>query len=455
VVRGWATLKPNTAVCIALLGAALVAPERWRTPLAAVPALVAGVTCIEWATSVDLGIDRLLTLDPASVAAGEPPGRMAFATAIALLMAAVAVALSVQRPGASQAAAAGMLAVAWIALWGYAYELGPLSSVWLFGSVSLPTAVALLFLGAGSLAIRPDAGWVTALSSGSGAARLLRRLGPAAILLPAVTGWLVLHLERSTELQPGFAVALGATLNACVFALLLAATAAATRREERARAEAEDRVRSREASLAELTRELIAAHEEERRALAHELHDELGQTLTALALLLARVGHDPTSAGEAAELVAALTANVRQMSLDLRPSLLDDLGLAPAVQWLASRFPSVPIAVRIRGEPRRYAAEIEIAAFRIVQEALTNAVRHAQATGISLEFGLSDDVDIEITDDGRGFDPERAAVGRTVGLAGMRHRAEGVGGTVFWRSAPGRGTTVRVILPSHGGHPGG
>lgn len=453
VVPGWATLKPNTALCFALLGAALVATPRWRAPLAAFPALLASLSGIEWAIDVDLGIDELLARDPASLAAGQPPGRMAAATAIGILLGALSIAGAFAFPRGSQTAAAGVLCVAWVALLGFAYELGPLSRVWLYGTVSLPTATALVAVGVGSLALNPHAGWMRAITGDDGGARLLRRLGPAAVLLPSVTGWLALHAERVFDLQRGFAVAAGATLDALVYAGLLASTAAVTRREERARTAAEDLVRRREGRLAELTRDLMSAHEDERRRLAHELHDELGQTLTALGLLVERAPRSPAAAAESSDLLRSLTENVRRMSLDLRPSVLDDLGLAPAVRWLAARFPTAPIAVTTHGDGRRYREDVEIAAFRIVQEALTNAVRHAGASRIAVELHLSAVVDLTVSDDGRGFEPDRSRPG-SIGLDGMRQRATTTGGTLEVSSAPGR-TVVHVILPGPDRHDGG
>jgi signal transduction histidine kinase len=228
------------------------------------------------------------------------------------------------------------------------------------------------------------------------------------------------------------------------------ALAAADRtRQEQALREAYDQA-------GQLHRRLEGAKEEERRALAHELHDEMGQSLTALKLRLAMLGK--TNPGvdvvEPLRVLDELIAQVRRVSLDLRPPLLDEVGLGPALRRyleVQSTRCGLPIIFH-EGEVGRLPAEIEIGAFRLVQEALTNTLRHAGATRAEVEVKREGDtLHLQVRDDGRGFDVEAARRGATrgahFGLVSMRERLRGLGGSLDLRSTPGQGTVVEARLP--------
>jgi signal transduction histidine kinase len=217
--------------------------------------------------------------------------------------------------------------------------------------------------------------------------------------------------------------------------------------------------------LGQLHRRLEAAKEDERRFIAHELHDELGQTLTALKLRLqlgARAAAAPSSgAGEAVALVDDLIARVRKMSVDLRPPLLDEVGLVPALRaYLEAQSSLSGIAMELEeGTEKtplrldgRLPAELEIVCFRVAQESITNALRHASARHVSvLIVRRKAAITISIRDDGRGFDVARtldvAAAAGHLGVLGMRERARAHGGTFEVASRPGGGTIVTVDLP--------
>jgi signal transduction histidine kinase len=237
--------------------------------------------------------------------------------------------------------------------------------------------------------------------------------------------------------------------------------------EERTRAlgEANARLREREAERRQLLRKLITAQEDERKRIARELHDETSQALAVLAMGL-EAAQDAVRAGRAPRLeevkaVAVRTLeDVHRLILDLRPSVLDDLGLLPAIRWYAERqLEPRGIAVRCEfGElDRRLPPELETALFRICQEAMSNVARHAQATAVLVQVGIEgDEIRIEIEDDGAGFDPaepERHEGRRSWGLVGIRERSEICGGTAEIESAPGKGTrvVVRIPVPAEGG----
>ena len=227
----------------------------------------------------------------------------------------------------------------------------------------------------------------------------------------------------------------------------IAATSAAARRE------AEERLRT-------LAHRLAEVQEAERSSLARELHDEIGQALTGLKLLLAAAGAAPPEVPasaqrlqDATEIIDDLIRRVRALSLDLRPPMLDESGLLPALTWQVQRFTQqagIRVALRHRGIERRFPAGVEIAVYRIAQEALTNVARHAGGAAEAVVRVWSGDAALylQVQDAGAGFDvcaEERRRSG--AGLLGMKERAHLLGGSFSVESAPGRGTTVRAELP--------
>ena len=206
-----------------------------------------------------------------------------------------------------------------------------------------------------------------------------------------------------------------------------------------------------------LTRQLLEVQETERRHIARELHDQLGQLLTALKLSL-RISADHPSENFRADLeraealVSDLTARVRDLSLDLRPSLLDDLGLLPALLWHFDRYAEqtrIQVAFSHLGiESRRFEPQVETAAYRIVQEALNNVARHAGVKDATVRVCCDGGrLRIQVADRGQGFDPADAlADTRSRGLAGMRERTNLLGGELTVDSALGAGTRLTAEL---------
>jgi len=226
-------------------------------------------------------------------------------------------------------------------------------------------------------------------------------------------------------------------------------------------AELLERLQQKEQVLEGLLRKTLTVQEEERRRLSRELHDETSQVLSALIMNIdllesqapvddasrARIGAVKALAEEAAR-------NLDRMLFELRPALLDELGLMPALRWYVAQMSdlwSIPIDFE-GAKLGRLPDHIELAAFRIVQEAVGNCARHARPSRVSVRVKLVDDVlHLEIEDDGIGFDAlevaARARTGEAVGLEGMRERAEIVRGTFRVDSVPGRGTRVAAELP--------
>jgi signal transduction histidine kinase len=244
---------------------------------------------------------------------------------------------------------------------------------------------------------------------------------------------------------------------------------------ERGRDQLEKRVRERTAEIerlyqelqqrdrlrARLLEKLIGAQEEERRRIARELHDETSQEIGALVLALDTAlatlpeNMSRTHVVEAKSLAVHALDGIYRLGFDLRPSVLDDLGLFRAIAWYAERDlkrRGVAVRCEFNEEDVRLPAGVETALFRAVQEVITNIVKHAHAESVLIQGTINHRaVTIEIEDDGEGFDPDSismtAVSGRGLGLAGIRERIELLGGTAQIESSPGHGTRVVLTAP--------
>ncbi|MFL5440499.1 MAG: ATP-binding protein [Myxococcales bacterium] len=203
--------------------------------------------------------------------------------------------------------------------------------------------------------------------------------------------------------------------------------------------------------LQALSRRLLDAQEAERRAIARELHDDFGAMLSAIKLnLMKKEGAAGASRPETLGLVDQAIQQVRDLAADLRPALLDDLGLAQALRWYAGREAGragLDLDLDLDDVSGRLPSQVETACFRIVQEALTNVVRHAGARRLTLKLAAEPDtVWVEVRDDGVGFDV-RAARGTSQGLSNMHERAALAGGELRIESGTGNGTSIRASFP--------
>ncbi len=207
-----------------------------------------------------------------------------------------------------------------------------------------------------------------------------------------------------------------------------------------------------ESRLRELSRRLLRVQEEERRALARELHDEVGQLLGAIKLNLKALspGSDEKNAArihDGLEIVDATIAQIRDRALDLRPALLDDLGLASALDWLChqqAKRSGIMISFDVSPLPT-LPPDLATAIYRIVQEGISNALKHADASRIGVTVLTGEGtVAVSIADNGRGFDSKVAVPG--VGLPGMRERVDTLGGRLNFASAANAGTRIDVTF---------
>jgi len=225
------------------------------------------------------------------------------------------------------------------------------------------------------------------------------------------------------------------------------------------RVRGEQALRQSKEELRELATLSQSLREREKSQVARELHDELAQALTALKMdvnwIAERLppGNKPVSAKVSAVLAMldATVAATRRIAADLRPLLLDDLGLAAAVEWLVQNFTErTGVACELAMGSGDFDLEEPYASavFRIVQESLTNVARHARATQVEVTFERNElDIGIRVRDNGRGFSASDPRKPKTFGLMGLRERAGLLGGETRIESGPGRGTTIEVTIP--------
>lgn len=227
-------------------------------------------------------------------------------------------------------------------------------------------------------------------------------------------------------------------------------------------------VQAREILRGELLHQVVSAQEHERQRIARELHDGTGQMLTAMGLGFAAAANstltNPQLAGEQLTTLKKMAMEalreLRDLIADLRPSVLDDLGLIPALQSQVKMFDQrmtqtgqpIHASINVNGRVRRLHPDIETTAFRIIQEALNNVAKHAQAAKVHVQLNFQDPcLNLVVSDDGRGFNSENYFGGTTTrhawGLLGMQERVSLVGGQFKIQSQPGSGTTIDVCLP--------
>lgn len=221
----------------------------------------------------------------------------------------------------------------------------------------------------------------------------------------------------------------------------------------------QERMIAQQDRLRALASGILQAREDEARRIAHELHDEAGQLLAsvhiALDELATQIPERAATFRDLHHLLDRVEGQLRRLSRELRPSILDDLGLAPALEWLAQGVGErTGLAISVMAPGTRLPSLVETAIYRVVQEALTNAARHARATRVQVEVQLAGSaVRVVVQDDGQGFDVDAAQArrgDRGLGLIGMRERVDALGGGLSIVSGRGQGTTLSVVIPLGG-----
>lgn len=223
-----------------------------------------------------------------------------------------------------------------------------------------------------------------------------------------------------------------------------------------------DALQAHREQLHAMSSQVLQAQEDERKRIARELHDETAQVLTTLLIGLKMLerARSPEEVQERLAELRALTSQaleaVRNMAVELRPTTLDDLGLVAALESSTETYAArlgIPVHFEARGFEQRLSPQVELALYRVVQEALTNVARHASAHQVWVDLHHQGRAVVaSVRDDGRGFDPMAVSASKEAGLGlfGMRERMALVGGQLTIESAPGRGTTVTACVPLEG-----
>jgi signal transduction histidine kinase len=295
---------------------------------------------------------------------------------------------------------------------------------------------------------------------GRSALEIAKRIAPQVPFI-FVTGTLGEEIAIETLKQGATDYVLKGRLSRLTPAVSRALEESAQRRD---RERAEEDLRHSHGQLRALTGRLQSVREEERTHIAREVHDELGQALTGLKLDLSWLASRPRGARGLQRKVKAMSAQidatiqaVRRIATELRPGVLDSLGLAAAIEWQAADFQTrtgIPCETRIEVPEALLDQDFSTACFRIFQETLTNIIRHAEATRVAVAL-TQDGADLVLTvrDNGRGISERDVAHSRSIGLLGMRERAAQVGGKITFQGQPRAGTTVtmRAPLPTSAG----
>ena len=224
------------------------------------------------------------------------------------------------------------------------------------------------------------------------------------------------------------------------------------------RLDAQEKIKRATQQLRELAAHLQNIREEERIEIARDIHDDLGQQLTAVQIAIFRLtkqkGHDQTLEKQLqgiTEMIAQVIQSIRRISTQLRPAVLDDIGLVEAMKWQTEEFEkrfSIPVDAHFSDIPDNLQQNIAVNLFRIYQETLTNIARHAGARHVRVRLTRDDGhISLEVHDDGQGLDEELVNTKRTLGLLGMKERALMIGGEFDINSQQGKGTSIKILIP--------
>lgn len=476
-------MAPNAALCFITSGLALVLANRGQGVLRGVALLLAAcvtgfaiLTVLEYLTGHDFGIDRIF-LGSRLGGWTEPnvlPGRFAPQTALAFSLIGPALLFGRVRTRNFRVAellAIPVLLIGFLSVIGYAYRVEPLYGISDYSSMALHTAFCLAALAIGVLWSAPGHGIMTLVLGANAGGVTARRLLLAVILMLPVLGWMQIRVQASGLLNLQLGVAFFVVASVIIFSVLILRTAgrlgsldeqrkAAERSLLQSHAELESLVARRTEALRHLSARLLRLQDQERRRIARELHDSVGQYLAALKIncdLLSNAKADDGARiiGDTRRLLDQCIGEIRTLSYLLHPPVLDEAGFNSAAQWYIEGF-SKRSGVQVRLDiqcPNRLPAETELMLFRVLQEGLTNIHRHSGSDRAEVRLECRPErVVLRIRDYGRGMTPaqlqnfERVQSGLGVGLAGMRERAAELGGqlSIFSDST---GMTVEVSVP--------
>jgi len=501
ILPGQPQMVPLTAVNFILASVSL-GMLKSRAVVSGLCALVVHVIALliigEYIGRFDLGFDKIIFSHQLASGDQSFPGRPSPHTAIDLLFIGSALLLSRTKGNAYRVAQRLALIAALIAsmaLVGYIYDVAFLYSISVHTGMALHTALIFIALSLGILFIHPEQQLMSFVLSDTAGGMMVRRLLPASIAIPIVAGGLIIFGARAGLYDMAFAVPLCVVASILVLTTIIWRNAIALHRSDGKRRQAEEALRDAyndleqrveertlqlsrvnenlqteiskhkesEAARLELLRRLVTAQEEERRRISRELHDQTGQQLTALLLGLKTLnnstGNGSTSLHknllQLQKLTERLVEEAHHLAWELRPAALDDLGLETALSNYVEKWSernSISLDFHSGLNKLRLPAPVETAVFRIVQEALTNVLKHAEATRVSvmLEYRY-DELLVIVEDNGRGFQPEASLKVKEpggLGLVGINERVALVCGKLNIESEPGCGTTLAIRIPA-------
>ena len=465
-------MKANTAACFILAGFSLLlqaGPPQSSVKIRVARALALLVLCVGVLTLVEyifgwnLRIDELLFRDRLREAEPSWPGRMSPASTVnfALVGAALFVfdlpLLFSRRHWLAHYCALAVVVISLLAFVGYFYGVEVPSRVAPYVTIALHTVLGFWLLSLGILFARPKRGLMALFTSQSLGSILARQMLPAAILVPLFAGWLRVLGERAGFYELGLGASMFTTLVIVLFVTLIASTARTLNRVDTERQKAHEQIRA-------LAARLQTVREEERTSLAREIHDVLAQELTRIKIdlvWLSRRVDQPVDDSKRAAVQQKLTGTlelantaislVQKIATDLRPVVLDTLGLTAAIEWQAKEFETRTGILSVAAVPTEDLAlerDHSTALFRILQESLTNIARHSGATKVEIDLVCEpDQLVLSVHDNGRGIRPEQLNDPHSLGLIGMRERATLLGGQCSISGSPSEGTTVEVRFP--------
>ncbi|HET9714107.1 MAG TPA: sensor histidine kinase, partial [Pyrinomonadaceae bacterium] len=496
VLPGQPHMVPHTAVAfiLASLSLATLKNKRKFSVICAFAVVVIAVLIIsEYITGLDLGFDKLLFSQRLQFIDNSFPGRPSPHTAIDFLLVGIALLLT-RTNGRAYRVAPGLALtaalIASMALIGYIYDVAFLYSISSHTGMALHTALIFIALSVGILFVHPEQQLMSFILSDTAGGLMLRHLLPATIVIPIIAGGLILLCARAGFYEMAFAVPLCVVASIVVLTTLIWRNAVALHRSDAKRSQAEDALRNAyndleqrveertkelsrvnenlqaeiikhkesETARLQLLRRLVKAQEEERCRISRELHDQTGQHLTALLLGLKTLNNSSGNGSaslhkgllQLQKLTERLVDETHHLAWELRPAALDDLGLETALSNYVEKWSersSISLDFHSGLDRLRLPMPVETAVFRIVQEALTNVLKHAQANRVSvmLEY-RNDELLVIVEDNGRGFQPGKEREG--LGLVGIHERVALVGGKLNIESEPGSGTTLVVRIPA-------
>ncbi|MEK6280818.1 MAG: sensor histidine kinase [Acidobacteriota bacterium] len=501
-------MVPNTALTFVLASVALWMTWRRkdsrRTSVVAVVCalsviLIGSLILGEYLTGTNLELERLLFRHRLPVNGTSFPGRPSPHTSLNFFFIGSALLLTnlktVRAYRLAQMLALLVALIALVALMGYIYRVAFLYSISSYTGMALHTALLFIVLSLGVIFTFPDRGLMAFILSDTAGGMMVRHLLPATVTIPILSGGLIIFGARAGFYDLAFGMLLCVAASVLILTALIWRDARALHCADSKRKQAEaalqaayddleERVAERTIELSrvneslrteiikhkqseiarvQLLGRLVTAQEEERSRISRELHDQTGQHLAALLLGLKTLnnsagnGHAPLHNGllQLQELTEQLVDEAHHLAWELRPAALDDLGLEMSISNYVEKWSersSIPLDFHSNLDKRRLAPSVETAVYRIVQEALTNVLKHAQATRVSvmLEYRY-DELLVIVEDNGRGFHPDVTSSTKeagALGLLGIQERASLVGGKVKIESEPGSGATVAIRIPA-------